>query len=218
MEHSYNHVDVAVLDRQALFRRGVVGLLRDSRPDWRTFDAETLDALRAFLVPAGPAVVLVDLTHPDVVAAGGLEVLVAHHPEHLFVGLSDDDDSSAVLECLTTGARGYILRSTHTAQFVRALETILDGGVYAPVALTPVRAAMLRQQETPESLPEGLIMLTDRQRDVLELLREGCPTKTIARRLDLAVGTVKVHLAGIYRALGATSRLEAVAKAHRIHA
>ncbi len=218
MEHSYNHANIAVLDRQALFSRGVIGLLRDSRPDWRTSDAETLEALRAILVPAAPTVVLVDLAHPDVIAAGGLEVLVAHHPEHLFVGVSDDDDSSAVLDCLTTGARGYILRSTHTAQFVRALETIIDGGVYAPVALTPARAAVLRQQVAPETLPEGLITLTDRQRDVLELLREGCPTKTIARRLDLAVGTVKVHLAGIYRALGANSRLEAVAKAQRIYA
>jgi DNA-binding NarL/FixJ family response regulator len=59
--------------------------------------------------------------------------------------------------------------------------------------------------------------LTDRQRDVFNLLAEGCATKTIARRLDLAVGTVKVHLAAIYRALGANSRLEAVAKAHRLY-
>ena len=62
-----------------------------------------------------------------------------------------------------------------------------------------------------------LATLTDRQRDVFNLLAEGCATKTIARRLDLAVGTVKVHLAAIYRALGANTRLEAVAKAHRIY-
>jgi DNA-binding NarL/FixJ family response regulator len=60
--------------------------------------------------------------------------------------------------------------------------------------------------------------LTERQRNVFELLAEGCATKTIARRLDLAVGTVKVHLAAIYRTLGASSRLEALAKAHRAYA
>jgi DNA-binding NarL/FixJ family response regulator len=58
-----------------------------------------------------------------------------------------------------------------------------------------------------------LAVLTDRQRDVFRLLAEGCATKTIARRLDLAVGTVKVHLAAIYRVLGAHSRMEAMAKA-----
>ena len=60
--------------------------------------------------------------------------------------------------------------------------------------------------------------MTDRQRDVFILLAEGCPTKTIARRLNLAVGTVKVHLAAIYRQLDASGRMEAVAKAHRAFA
>ncbi len=216
MEHLYNHGIVAVLDRHALFRRGVIGLIRDARPTWAAIDADCLDALRTNLTTAAPTVVLVDVAHPDVTAFGGLAALVEAHPEHMFVGLSDDDDSSAVLDCLTTGARGYILRATQTTQFVRALETIMDGGVYAPVVLT----ASARRVETVDTTPAGpgLPALTDRQRDVLDLLREGCPTKTIARRLDLAVGTVKIHLAGVYRALGASSRLEAVTKAQRIYA
>jgi len=58
-----------------------------------------------------------------------------------------------------------------------------------------------------------LAHLTERQVEVFQLLSEGCATKTIARRLGLAVGTVKVHLAAIYRVLGAHSRIEALAKA-----
>ena len=58
-----------------------------------------------------------------------------------------------------------------------------------------------------------LAHLTDRQIEVFRLLSEGCATKTIARRLGLAVGTVKVHLAAIYRVLGAHNRVEALAKA-----
>jgi DNA-binding NarL/FixJ family response regulator len=214
MEHLYNHRKVAVLDRHALFRRGVVGLIREARPTWAASDSDSLDALRADLTTAAPTVVLVDVAHPEVTGFGGLAALVEAYPEHMFVGLSDDDDSAAVLDCLTTGARGYILRATQTTQFVRALETIMDGGVYAPVVLT----ASARRVETASLGSQGVPALTERQRDVLDLLREGCPTKTIARRLDLAVGTVKIHLAGIYRALGASSRLEAVAKAQRIYA
>jgi DNA-binding NarL/FixJ family response regulator len=60
---------------------------------------------------------------------------------------------------------------------------------------------------------DALAPLTSRQRAVFALLAEGCATKDIARRLNLAIGTVKVHLAAIYRALGARSRLEAVARA-----
>lgn len=215
MENLYNQGNVAVLDRHALFRRGVVGLIRDARPDWTATDSDSLDSLRATLTSATPTVVLVDVAHSEVSAFGGLAALVEAHPEHMFVGLSDDDDSHAVLDCLTAGARGYILRATQTKRFVRALEMIMDGEVYSPVALTPAP-----RQAEPVAAPAPLNMpaLTDRQRDVLDLLREGCPTKTIARRLDLAVGTVKIHLTGIYRALGASSRLEAVAKAQRIHA
>ena len=58
-----------------------------------------------------------------------------------------------------------------------------------------------------------LAHLTERQVEVFQLLSEGCSTKTIARRMGLAIGTVKVHLAAIYRVLGAHSRIEALAKA-----
>jgi DNA-binding NarL/FixJ family response regulator len=57
-----------------------------------------------------------------------------------------------------------------------------------------------------------MVQLTGRQIEVFSLLSEGCATKTIARRLNLAVGTVKVHLAAIYRVLGAHNRVEAIAK------
>ena len=110
------------------------------------------------------------------------------------------------------------LKSTNPDQFIRALETILTGGLYAPASLSgmPIHPPMTAWRSELQSSPV-LSHLTERQRHVFELLAEGCATKTIARRLDLAVGTVKVHLAAIYRTLGASSRLEALAKAHRAY-
>jgi DNA-binding NarL/FixJ family response regulator len=96
------------------------------------------------------------------------------------------------------------------------VETVLAGGVFAPGSLAgqPLREAPPAPlPAAAEDLDPVIAQFTDRQRDVFLLLTEGCATKTIARRLDLAVGTVKVHLAAIYRALGAHSRLEALAKA-----
>lgn len=212
MEHHKITTTVVVLDRHALFRRGVVALLRDAHPEWYCSDADSLRALDPPLSTRTNVLLLVDLGHPDLLAAGGLESMIAAYPNHIVVGVSDEDDRGTVLGCLTAGARGYVLRSTNTTQFVRALETVVDGAIYAPVALT---AAPRPASEAP--VVATLATLTDRQRDVFNLLAEGCATKTIARRLDLAVGTVKVHLAAIYRALGANSRLEAVAKAHRFY-
>lgn len=205
---------VVVLDRHPLFRLGAASLLRDAHPGWDCVEGEQLDDVHHVLMENDPAVVLVDPLLPEIVDMGGLQELIAEFPQHLFIATSDNDDRTTILGCLTAGARGYILRSTNTTQFLRAIETVISGGVFAPASLTGM--AMQRSQiMVPTTGGAPLANLTDRQRDVFNLLAEGCATKTIARRLDLAVGTVKVHLAAIYRALGANSRLEAVAKAHR---
>jgi DNA-binding NarL/FixJ family response regulator len=124
--------------------------------------------------------------------------------------LSDRDDRAGILECLTSGANGYVLKSTSMSQLLRAMEIVLHGGVFAPAALaaSPPPPAPAESQVSPL-----LAHLTDRQIEVFQLLAEGCSTKTIARRMGLAIGTVKVHLAAIYRVLGAHSRVEALAKA-----
>jgi DNA-binding NarL/FixJ family response regulator len=91
-------------------------------------------------------------------------------------------------------------------QLLRALEIVEGGGVFAPATLATAPRALPMTRATSASL-------TERQREVLRLLSVGRPTKAIARELGVAVGTVKVHLAAIYRALGATNRVEALVKA-----
>jgi DNA-binding NarL/FixJ family response regulator len=218
MVREISSTTVVVLDRQPLFRLGVVSLLRDAHPRWVCSDAGQLDDVHPVLMEHDRVVVLVDPQLPDIAELGGIRELVASYPQHLFVATSDSDDRVAILACLTAGARGYILRSASTTQFLRAIDTIIAGGVFAPASLTAMSVHPAPIMMTPVPLAAPLANLTDRQRDVFNLLVEGCATKTIARRLDLAVGTVKVHLAAIYRTLGANSRLEAVAKAHRYHA
>lgn len=215
MEHITSSATIVVMDRHALFRNGVTGLLNAAHPEWQCVDVATLDELRQCLPALSQATVLVDLHAPNLAAAGGIGRLVADHPHCLFIGLSDEDDRSEILACLCAGARGYVLRTTNETQFLRAVETVIAGGVFAPATLTasPARHDAMAAGETMR-----LDDLTDRQRDVLNLLVEGCATKTIARRLNLAVGTVKIHLSAIYRALGANTRLEAVTKAHRMFA
>ena len=215
MEHITLPATIVVMDRHALFRHGVTGLLRGSHPEWRCTDAATVEELRDHLRALPQATVLVDLHAPNLAASGGIGRLVADFPNCLFMGLSDEDDRSEILACLCAGARGYVLRTTNETQFLRAVETVMAGGVFAPATLTAVPA---RSDAPVGGEVLSLDDLTDRQRDVLNLLVEGCATKTIARRLNLAVGTVKIHLSAVYRALGASTRLEAVSKAHRMFA
>ncbi len=217
MDQEESQRDVLVADRQALFRHGLIGVLRDAWPDW-SFDqaGSFVEALE--LMSAGPpGLLLLDLDLPGLQGHDGIQRLVGGHPDCLVMVLADTDDRATILQCLGAGAQGYVLKSASALQFLRALETVLAGGVFAPASLSgkPIALATRPAPRVPvaHELDPILAQLTDRQRDVFRLLAEGCATKTIARRLDLAVGTVKVHLAAIYRALGAHSRLEALAKA-----
>src|ERR1700722_13856063 len=205
-----------IAESHALMRHALVALLREARPDWNCEDVDGMDELYGRIQASSPTLVLIDLR---LCRLEGLRQLRVTFPHTTFVVLSDQDDRTAILACLEAGAQGYILKSTNPDQFVRALETILTGGLYAPASLSGMPIHPPVTQNRPElKMSPVLSHLTERQRNVFELLAEGCATKTIARRLDLAVGTVTGHLAAIYRTLGASSRLEALAKAHRAYA
>jgi DNA-binding NarL/FixJ family response regulator len=214
MEKDFEQIGALIADRLPFFRQGMMGLLKDSRPGWRLTEASTFDEVLTHLRGAPPELALLDLQLPGMDGADGVRRLRMLCPSQSIVVLAESDERETILDCLAAGAQGYVLKSTSPAQFLRALDTILSGGVFAPASLTGMPP---RVQPAPANAEVGmqpvLVTLTDRQRDVFRLLAEGCATKTIARRLDLAVGTVKVHLAAIYRVLGAHSRMEAMAKA-----
>ena len=210
------HISVVVADRYVLFRHGLVGLLQEQRPGWLFGHAASLDEMLDHLRSEPADLVLLDLRLPGLEGPEDLRRVRALCPNLTIMVMSDSEDRATILACLGAGAHGYTLKSATMSQLLRAMETVLSGGVFAPAALSGVPAAVPAVHPAPVAAPVGsplLTHLTDRQVEVFRLLSEGCATKTIARRLGLAVGTVKVHLAAIYRVLGAHSRVEAVAKA-----
>jgi DNA-binding NarL/FixJ family response regulator len=208
MTEELDEITALIADRATLFRHGLRGLLKEHRPGWSCAEAGTFDELLAYLRVEAVDLLLFDIQLGD---ATSLQRLRQEFPQQRIVVLSDRDDRAAILECLSSGANGYVLKSTSMSQLLRAMEIVLHGGVFAPAALAgspPPPVAPAEPQVSPL-----LAHLTDRQIEVFQLLAEGCSTKTIARRMGLAIGTVKVHLAAIYRVLGAHSRIEALAKA-----
>ena len=208
MIEEFAEITALIADRATLFRHGLRGLLKEHRPDWSCAEADTQDEMLAHLRAEPVDLLLFDAQ------LGGVATLLRlrqEFPHQKIVVLADTDDRTAILESLGAGVNGYVLKSTTLSQLLRALETVLSGGVFAPAALAG--APPLPVHVAPTEISPLLAHLTERQIEVFQLLSEGCATKTIARRLGLAVGTVKVHLAAIYRVLGAHSRIEALAKA-----
>jgi DNA-binding NarL/FixJ family response regulator len=206
MTDNLTEITALIADRATLFRHGLRGLLKEHRPDWTCAEAGTFDELLTNLDAEPVDLLLFDIQLGGVVA---LLELRRDFPQQKIVVLSDNDERAAILECLGAGANGYVLKSTSMSQLLRAMEIVLHGGVFAPAALTGAPPPAKSSAQVSPLLAH----LTERQVEVFCLLSEGCSTKTIARRMGLAIGTVKVHLAAIYRVLGAHSRIEALAKA-----
>ncbi len=203
-----------IADRATVFRYGLIELLKEQRPGWSSVQAAGFDDVLMHLRDTPTDLVLIELGLCGASRISGLTRLRQFFPEQKIVVLADDDDRMTILDCLAAGVNGYVLKSATVSQLLRAIETVLSGGVFAPAPLTGLPLAVPPARVLPEQeLSPLMAHLTDRQIEVFRLLSEGCATKTIARRLGLAVGTVKVHLAAIYRVLGAHSRVEALAKA-----
>ncbi len=171
--------------------------------------------------------VLLDLALGD---ADGFEVLTelrAAYPALPIVVVSASDRTSDVIRAIDLGAMGFVPKRSSNDTLTQALRMVMSGGLYVPpmlLGLDPVEAAeadtvpdVMRpatsaqpaaHQKAPASLQAA--GLTPRQSEVLALLLQGKPNKLIARELNVSVETVKDHVAAVLRALGVSTRTQAV--------
>ncbi len=201
-----------IADDHALFRTGLRLLLSDSCGPAEVREAASLPELRALLDEDGAVdLAVVDLAMPGMSGGGSIRELRQSFPQAPFVVLSGSEQRQDVIDTLAAGAFGYIPKSLDPEAMVAAFQLVLGGGIYAPTLLLtePIDA------DEPSSMvdPNVMAMLTPRQYDVLRLLGKGQANKEIARALDISEGTVKIHLAAIFRVLEVRNRTEAVLKA-----
>jgi DNA-binding NarL/FixJ family response regulator len=222
---------VLIADDHALVRQALRQLLGDDELGLAKTDhalsfteADGFDAALESLAANGADLMLIDLSMPGMAGAASLRALREAHPETKIVVVTGWEDRATILECLSAGVHGYVLKSFAPDQIVHAIEIILAGGVYVPPEIANVRTADAAREAggmRPSGVPAAPAApanarFTKRQLDVLQLLGEGRSTKEIARALELSEGTVKVHLAAIYRSLNARNRTEAVALAGKL--
>jgi DNA-binding NarL/FixJ family response regulator len=160
-------------------------------------------------------VLLLDLALLDGAAgvSPGLQSIRRRFPAWHVVALSDEETREGVLLCLAAGAHGAIAKTASAAELLLAVDVVGRGGVHVPAVLAEPPPPSPMPPSPPSARPEPVSQLTERQRDVLRLMAEGRSTKDIARTLDLAVSTIKVHLAAVYRTVGARNRVEALCRA-----
>ena len=148
--------------------------------------------------------VLLDLNLPGMSGLEGLQLLRHQLPATPIVLLSASEDRSKVLNAIELGAKGYIPKSSSAEIIINAIQLVLSGGVYLPMAVL----------DTVNSSPHKNIntdghTLTPRQIDVLKLLADGLSNKAIGNQLEMAENTVRVHVSAILKFLEVKNRTEA---------
>jgi DNA-binding NarL/FixJ family response regulator len=148
--------------------------------------------------------VLLDLGLPGF---SGIEALVHFRkafPRARILIISATEDSDSVRAALDAGAVGYLPKTSTPKVLSDAIRLVLDGGTYVP----PQAMGTVLPTKKPPSLAD--LGITERQSDVLRLVAKGLSNIEIARKLTISENTVKQHAHAAYRALGVSSRTEAM--------
>jgi len=171
--------------------------------------AASLDeALEQLAQKPSKSLALFEHTLPGIKSVACLTAVRDCFPNLRLAFLSASERKQDILAALEAGIHGYVPKTTSPSQLATALKLIMDGLIYVPPLVAAVRPASEGTQvlkAVPARKPP-IDNLSPRQREVLELLMQGKSNKEIAQTLKLGEGTVKVHMAALFRVFGARSR------------
>ncbi len=214
---------VLIADDHHLVIEGVRLKLAELGPDLDFVVATTVDEMYKVLRESpAPDLALIDLAMPGANGYQHITEALRMQPRMRVLILSGNEDGSLMHKLIDSGAHGYIPKSYSPDVMLSAIRLVLSGGIYIPpMALRNGGNGKLHgaldDNGSGDSHEEQLAeLLTDRQIDVLKLLSRGSPNKVIARELGISEGTVKIHLAAIFRALNVRNRVEAVVASQQL--
>jgi DNA-binding NarL/FixJ family response regulator len=209
-------VKILVVDDHPLIREALRQVLQalDQQLDMLEAQSceEALDLTRGH---PDISLILLDLALPGQDGFETLRRLRDEFPGIPVVVLSASDQPDTVMRAIDGGAMGYIPKTSSSQLLLNALRLVLSGAIYLPLEV------LRKEQEIAPAAPPAptspaelrdprTIGLTARQAQVLALLLQGKPNKLICRDLNLAEGTVKIHVTAILKALGVANRTQAV--------
>ncbi len=201
---SVKPLGVVVIDDQPFARMGVKVMV-DSQRDMKFLaEAEDLAGALAAVARTRPDVVLVDATLAGANGAAMLRSVLRSVPGARVLALGLRDGDEGIFQMLEAGAAGYVLKTARPREVLLAIREANAGRRYLSAG---AEAQLERRGRSP--------VLTGRQRDVLALLAEGRTNATIAAVLEIAPGTVKLHVKSILAKLGVEDRAEAAVVALR---
>ena len=218
---------VLIADDHRLIIEGVKLKLAELDPAVETVVAMNLDELDRMAEAHADSLdlALVDITMPGTQGHQHVNRLRAQAPALPVIVLSGSEDVDLMRSLMEIGVLGFIPKAYSPEVMLSAIRLVLAGGIYIPPLLLanaqaqgwqPAEAAAPSPADPARGIDGLRKLLTERQIDVMRLLSQGKPNKLIARDLGISEGTVKIHLAAIFRALNVRNRVEAVVASRKL--
>jgi two-component system, NarL family, nitrate/nitrite response regulator NarL len=206
-------IRVLLVDDHTLFRSGIKALLL-RQPGFEVV-GEAGDGLEGVkrAISLKPDVVLLDLHMPGISGREAVQLIVEDAPDTKVVMLTVSENTEDLLDTLRAGALGYLLKNIDADFFIDVVRRAADGEAVMSPQMTARLMQNLRSGSAPPSTslskPALHQRLSPREREILGFLTTGASNKEIARALDLAESTVKIHIQGILKKLEVASRVQA---------
>jgi DNA-binding NarL/FixJ family response regulator len=204
---------ILVAEDHPLFRKGMISLL-SSVPEFEVVgEAATGEEAVERATQLQPDVVLMDLQMPQVNGIEATRRILQESPSVriLVVTLFEDEDS--VFMALRAGARGYVLKDADEEVVVHAIRAVGRGeAIFSPAVASRV-LAYFAASPPGGSPPQAFPTLTEREREILNLIAQGHPNPSIARHLSLSTKTVGNYVSNIFTKLRVADRTQAIIRA-----
>ena len=211
-DRSVEPLRIVIADDHVLFRDGLRALLAAAPDTELVGEAATGDEAVALATALQPDVVLMDIQMPGL---NGIDATrrIAHASPHvgiLVVTMFEDD--SSVFAAMRAGARGYLLKGAKYDEVLRAIRAVGSGeAIFSPAIA--VRLMEYFSNVRPTAIPQAFPDLSDREREILDLIAQGHKNAEIAARLVLSPKTVRNHVSNILSKLQVADRAQAIIRA-----
>ena len=199
-------INIALIDDHTLFRSGIKALL--SRQTEFGIVGEASDGFSGvkLVEQTQPDVVLLDLNMPQMNGRDTLAQILSSRPEQKVIMLTVSEDSEDLTECIRLGASGFLLKNINANYLIESIKKVVNGdNAYSPEMTARLVQSLIR----PAQAESALSQLTPRELETLGHLAAGYSNKAIAKNLNLAESTIKVHVQNILRKLKLDSRVQA---------
>ena len=208
-------MNILIADDHELIREGIRQSLQDLNPDGVIFEAEDEQQVETVLQSEHIDVLLLDLVLPNGKSFKLLESTIIDYPEMKVAMLTASEDVNDVRKCMEFGASAFITKTSGKTNLVNALRQVIAGGVYiSPDLIDKINESQADGSSGSEDAKK-IDSLTNRQKEVLELVCKGSSNKEIANLLGLSDNTVKIHVTAILKSLEVSNRTQAVLFANK---